>query len=335
MDFCVKLLKYVFSIPGPLITRACMNLAIECRNLSKHYGAVIAVRKLDLEIPKGCFFGLLGPNGSGKTTTIHMLSTLIRPSSGRAKVAGTDVVEDPVGVRRAVGLVFQESALDRNLTVAENLRFAGALYGLADPLLAQRSEELLELFDLKSKRDAPVATLSGGMRRALDIARGVLHKPRVLFLDEPTIGLDPINRRAIWRFIGNLRQEHGMTVLLTTHYLEEAEPCDAVAFMRTGEIIGSGSPGSLIAQLGEYVLEIESDNPAEHAARLIPTLGPPVWEGEHLLFAIPDRDFPIARLQQELKSRVRTLHLRKPDLNDVYLWHNNPPAERPRDRARA
>ncbi|MFN0039861.1 MAG: ABC transporter ATP-binding protein, partial [Burkholderiales bacterium] len=198
-------------------------LAVHCSGLFKRYGDVTAVNGLDLEIPSGQFFGLLGPNGSGKTSTIHMLATLIRPSAGKASVAGHDVVEHAVKVRGAIGLVFQESALDRTLSVAENLRFCGMLYNLAPSVIAQRAGELLEIFGLADKRDRPVGSLSGGMRRALDIVRGVIHHPQILFLDEPTIGLDLPNRRKIWRFIQQLRAKTGMTVLLTTHYLEEAD----------------------------------------------------------------------------------------------------------------
>lgn len=309
------------------------KLAIECRHLGKSYGDQAAVQDLDLEIEEGTFFGLLGPNGSGKTTTIHMLSTLVRPTTGQIRIAGHDVLADPVRVRREIGLVFQESALDRTLTVEENLYFAGALYGLPRAIIEQRSAELLTLFDLAGKRRTPVGALSGGMRRALDIARGVLHRPRVLFLDEPTIGLDIINRRAIWRFIGRLRQEHGMTVLLTTHYLEEAESCDAVAFLRLGRLIGSGHPDELIAGLGAFILEVETDRPDQHAALLRPELGQPVVEDERLLFAIADRQFTIGELQTRLQSEVRALHLRKPDLNDVYIWHNQPARTGSNDRA--
>lgn len=298
--------------------------AIECTGLEKHYGDTRAVAGLDLSIPTGMFFGLLGPNGSGKTTTIHMLSTLVRPSSGSINVAGVDVLRQPVKARGGIGLVFQESALDRSLTVEENLNFAGALYGLDKDTIEQRCNELLTLFDLEGKRHTRVGALSGGMRRAVDIARGVLHRPRVLFLDEPTIGLDIINRRGIWRFIGRLRQEHGMTVLLTTHYLEEAESCDNVAFIRRGQIIGQGRPSDLINELGAYILELETEQPDHYSELLSQELGQPVHEGERLLFAIQDPDFEFGHYQRRLQHEVRSLQLRKPDLNDVYIWRNQP-----------
>jgi ABC-2 type transport system ATP-binding protein len=300
-----------------------MSLAIQTQNLGKNYGDLQAVKSLSLDIPEGQFFGLIGPNGSGKTTTIHILSTLIRPTSGRVFVAGHDVIKAPVAVRSNIGLVFQESALDKTLTVEENLQFAGALYGLDRHLIAERSRKLMDLFDLNEKRNAMVATLSGGMRRALDIARGVLHQPRILFLDEPTIGLDIINRRKIWRFMNQLRQEHGMTILLTTHYLEEAEPCDQVTFLRKGELIGQGLPAALINELGAFILEIEADVPEYPIELLQPQLGLPVQEGEKLFFRVPDAAFSISKLQEELQGHIQSFNVRKPDLNDVYIWKNS------------
>lgn len=304
--------------------RSMEQLAIESTGLVKHYGGTYAVNELDLSIPEGMFFGLLGPNGSGKTTTIHMLTTLVRPSAGTIHVAGCDVLKQPVRARAHIGLVFQESALDRNLTVEENLNFAGALYGLSRETIDQRCRELLTLFDLEDKRHVSVGTLSGGMRRAVDIARGVLHRPRVLFLDEPTIGLDIINRRGIWRFIDRLRQQHGMTVLLTTHYLEEAESCDSVAFLRQGCLIGQGRPTDMIQALAAYILELETEDPEHYIGLLRDKLGTPVQEGERLLFAIEDPDFQFGEWQQRLQHEVRSLRLRKPDLNDVYIWRNQP-----------
>jgi ABC-2 type transport system ATP-binding protein len=258
-----------------------------------------------------------------------MLSTLVRPTAGQARVAGHDVVLEPVEVRRAIGLVFQESALDRTLSVAENLRFAGALCGLSRRQIDERMDELLGLFDLASQRGRPVGALSGGMRRAVDIARGVLHRPGILFLDEPTIGLDVINRRAIWRFLDRLRHEQGTTLVLTTHYLEEAEGCEYAYFMQGGRIIGAGTPRALIAALGAYILEIETEDPDGHAARLTSRLGPALVEGSRLQFRIPDEDFPLAELQRELAREVRALHIKRPDLNDVYVWTNRRDAGQP------
>jgi len=294
---------------------------ISAIGLVKHYGDIVAVDGLDLEIPPGEFFGLLGPNGSGKTTTIHMLATLVKPSGGSVRISGVDVARYPVRARRQIGLVFQESALDRTLTVAENLRFAGRLYDLPPHVSAQRAQELLELFDMADRRDKPVATLSGGMRRALDIVRGVLHEPQVLFLDEPTIGLDLPNRRRIWRFIERLRARTGMTVLLTTHYLEEANPCDRVCFIRKGRLVDTGAPQDLVGRLGRHILEIESDNLETLVAQLAPKLGEFLIDGDVAFFRHADEDLStLARMQTETGNAASAWRVRRPNLNDVFLW---------------
>ena len=301
------------------------DLAVRAQGLTKRYGDVLAVDGLDLELPAGQFLGLLGPNGSGKTTTIHMLSTLVRPSAGTALVAGHDVVRNPVAVRGAIGLVFQESALDRTLSVAQNLRFAGLLYDLAPATIEERSRELLKLFGLDDKRNRPVGALSGGMRRALDIVRGVIHRPRILFLDEPTIGLDLPNRRAIWRFIERLRASTGMTVLLTTHYLEEADGCDQVAFIKSGRIVQRGTPAALVDALGRHIIEIEAEQLGPLTASLEPRLGRALTDGGVAMFRHADEDASaLAALQGELAGKVSALRVRRPNLNDVFLWVNSP-----------
>jgi len=307
-----------------MIADAIMDAApagISATGLVKHYGDIVAVDGLDLEIPPGEFFGLLGPNGSGKTTTIHMLATLVKPSGGSVRIGDVDVARYPVRARRQIGLVFQESALDRTLTVAENLRFAGRLYDLPPHVSAQRAQELLELFDMADKRDRPVATLSGGMRRALDIVRGVLHEPQVLFLDEPTIGLDLPNRRRIWRFIERLRARTGMTVLLTTHYLEEANPCDRVCFIRKGRLVDTGAPLDLVGRLGRHILEIESNDLETLTEQLEPKLGECLIDGDVAFFRHADEDLStLARLQTETGSAAHAWRVRRPNLNDVFLW---------------
>jgi ABC-2 type transport system ATP-binding protein len=298
-----------------------MPLAVHASGLVKRYGDVLAVDGLDLDIPAGQFFGLLGPNGSGKTSTIHMLATLIRPSGGRASVFGNDVVREAVATRALIGLVFQESALDRTLSVAENLRFAGLLYNLPVSVVEKRSAELLDLFGLADKRNRPVGSLSGGMRRALDIVRGVIHHPRILFLDEPTIGLDLPNRRKIWRFIETLRGQTGMTVLLTTHYLEEADSCDRVAFIKSGKLVKNGSPAEMIAGLGRHIVEIESPEVESVAQRLAPMLGTCLLDGNVALFRYAGSDVGrLAGLQAEPGIRISAMRWRQPNLNDVFLW---------------
>jgi len=295
--------------------------AIHAEGLTKRYGEVLAVDGLTLEIPTGQFFGLLGPNGSGKTTTIHMLATLIQPNAGSAQVAGFDIGHNAVKAREAIGIVFQESALDRTLTVAENLRFAGLLQNLPLRTISERSRELLELFGLDQYRATPVAALSGGMRRALDIVRGVLHQPKVLFLDEPTIGLDIPNRRRIWRFIERLRARTSMTVLLTTHYLEEADGCDRVSFIRKGRLVESGAPRALVEDLGKHILEVESANIERLAAQLEPRLGAGLCDGDVAMFRWAEEDVTkLVKLQSELGIGIHSWRVRRPNLNDVFLW---------------
>lgn len=296
------------------------TLALE--GVSRLYGDVLAVDDVTLSVGEPKLHCLLGPNGSGKTTTIHMLTTLVRPTAGRAWVGGREVATDAVGVRAGIGLVFQESALDRNLSVAENLHFAAALQGVSGKLAEERIAELLALFELEDRRDTAIGALSGGMRRAVDIARGVLHRPRVLFLDEPTIGLDPINRRAIWRYIDRLRADLGATVLLTTHYLEEADDCHRVLFLNRGRIIGDGAPSELIGALGHSVLEVTAEDPDAVAEALSGRLEAPVREGDRLLFRIRGEEPDLTALRGELGDAVHAMNLRKPDLNDVYVWLN-------------
>ncbi|HUK21941.1 MAG TPA: ATP-binding cassette domain-containing protein [Gemmatimonadales bacterium] len=219
--------------------------SIEVSSLGKDFGAVRALDALDLTVRAGEFFGFLGPNGAGKTTTVQILATLLRPSRGAARVAGHDVVSDSVAVRRAIGIVFQETTLDRDLTVLENLRFASRLWNIPGRIARPRIEHLLHHFNLYERRNFPVRTLSGGMRRAVDIARGLLHQPQVLFLDEPTAGLDPRARRSLWELIQGVRREADMTIFLTTHYVEEAEPCDRVAVLDHGRLVALGTPREL------------------------------------------------------------------------------------------
>jgi ABC-2 type transport system ATP-binding protein len=306
--------------------REATDVAIRATGLSKNYGTTHAVRGLDLEIRTGEFFGLLGPNGSGKTTTVQMLTTLVRPGGGRAEVAGHDVVVDGVAVRRQIGLVFEETALDPTLTVMETLRFAGMLRDLSSVVIRERSDELLDLFGLGEKKQHRVRTLSSGMRRALDIARGVLHRPRILFLDEPTRGLDVINRRNIWGFINRLRREEGLTVFLTTHYLEEAEDCDRIAFLAGGKTVGEGTPRSMIENLGQQMLEIEGDDLETVIATLGDRLGPCLREDRKATFIVKG-EFDLASLNAELLGaklgdHIEGVRQRRPNLNDVFVWVN-------------
>jgi ABC-2 type transport system ATP-binding protein len=241
--------------------------------LSKKYGDIEAVKGIDFEVAPGEVFGFLGPNGAGKTTTISMLCTLIRPTSGTATVAGQDIVRDRDEVRRNIGLVFQDPTLDVYLTAEQNLRFHGELYGLPKAAMAERIGQVLEMVDLTDRKDSKVDTFSGGMRRRLEIARGLLHSPRVLFLDEPTVGLDPQTRAAIWGYINQLRESEDITIFLTTHYMEEAEYCDRIAIIDAGQIAVLDTPEHLKASVGKDRVRIVTGDDEAAIAALKSTFG--------------------------------------------------------------
>jgi ABC-2 type transport system ATP-binding protein len=224
--------------------------AITTTGLTRRYGDVLAVDALDLEVHAGELFALLGPNGAGKSTTIGMLTTLVRPDAGSATVGGFDIVRERRQVRRSIGIVFQEPTLDLYLTVAENLRFHAALFDMPRREVRARVDELLDLVELGDRRDRLVRTLSGGLRRRLELARALMHRPAVLFLDEPTLGLDPRARATVAEQVDALRMSQGTTVVLTTHYLAEAERADRVAIIDGGVIVAEGTPGELRAQVG-------------------------------------------------------------------------------------
>src|SRR5690349_18480125 len=241
--------------------------AIEVNDLKKTFGEVEAVRGVDFRVETGEVFGFLGPNGAGKTTTINMLCTLARPTSGSANVAGYDVVSARDDVRRHIGLVFQDPTLDGYLTAEQNLKLHAELYGVESSLVPARMAQVLHMVGLWERRDSTVMTFSGGMRRRLEIARGLMHSPRVLFLDEPTIGLDPQTRSSIWKYIGELKEREDITIFMTTHYMDEAEFCDRIAIMDQGEIVALDTPAALKGQVGADRVRIGTeDNQAAIAA---------------------------------------------------------------------
>src|SRR6476660_794590 len=233
---------------------------IEVDQLTKTYDQVEAVRGVSFDVDAGEVFGFLGPNGAGKTTTINMLCTLAKPSGGGAYVAGHDVVTERDDVRRNIGLVFQDPTLDGYLTAKQNLQLHAELYGVESRLVPDRMRQMLEMVGLWDRRDSTVMTFSGGMRRRLEIARGLMHSPRVLFLDEPTIGLDPQTRSSIWRYIRELREREEITIFMTTHYMDEAEYCDRIAIMDSGKIVVLDSPEALKAEVGADRVKITTDD---------------------------------------------------------------------------
>ena len=222
-----------------------MNKIIEVQNLTKKFGDLVAVDNIDFEVFEGEVFGFLGPNGAGKTTTISMLTTLLAPTSGEAKVAGFDVAREKDKVRESIGLIFQEPTLDEDLTAWENLKIHAALYHLPKDLYRQRVEEMLKMVKLWDRRGEMVKNYSGGMKRRLEAARGLLHHPKVLFMDEPTLGLDPQTRTKIWDYVLDLRKREKITLFMTTHYMEEAEYCDRVAIIDYGKLVAVGTPKQL------------------------------------------------------------------------------------------
>ena len=248
-----------------------MTEIIQARQLTKRYaGDVLAVDQLDLTVEAGTIYALLGPNGAGKTTTIAMLTTLLQPTSGQATVAGLDVISQPSAVRQRIGVTFQEIVLDQDLKGREVLDYHGQLYGMPHGQREERIEALLRLVELEEAADRLVKTYSGGMKRRLELARGLLTEPDVLFLDEPTQGLDPQNRSRVWDYLRSLRQEEGLTILLTTHYMEEAEAlADQVGIIDHGRLVAEGEPETLAAQLGADVIRISgSGSPDPFIQRL-------------------------------------------------------------------
>ncbi|MGH3678738.1 MAG: ATP-binding cassette domain-containing protein [Natronosporangium sp.] len=294
--------------------------AVRVRGLTKTYGEVEAVRGIDLDVAEREMFGFLGPNGAGKTTTIKILCTLADATAGSATVAGHDVRTDRAAVRGRIGLVFQEPTLDGYLTADQNLRFHGELYGVPRALLRERMDEVLAMVGLADRRRDLVSTYSGGMRRRLEIARGLLHAPAVLFLDEPTIGLDPQTRAAIWDYIGALRRTEDITVFVTTHYMEEAEHCDRIAIIDNGQIAVTGTPEALKARIGADRVQIRTDDDPTAIVRLRDRLGVQAAMHEGMVtFSVPGGAEFVPKLFAELGLGIGTVTVTRPSLDDVFM----------------
>ncbi len=295
---------------------------VQAFGIGKDYGKLRAVDAVDINVGSGDFFGFLGPNGAGKTTMIHMLTTLVSPTRGRAEVAGHDVVAEPLAVRKNIGLVFQETTLDGELSAEENLQLAGKLYGLSRADLRARIAEVLELFELTDRRHDSVRTFSGGMRRQVDLARGILHRPTVLFLDEPTLGLDPVARGRVWGFLERLASEEGMTLFLTTHYLEEAEPCDRVMIVDRGQVIAQGTPDELKRDLGgrESIELTMSDPDPRFLAEVERRIGTePRRTATGVILAVDSAEDVLPMLLPLIGERLESLSVRRPTLDDVFV----------------
>ncbi len=296
--------------------------AIEVAGLEKRYGDVEAVRGVDFRVEAGETFGFLGPNGAGKSTTINILCTLARATAGTARVAGHDVATERDEVRRSIGLVFQDPTLDSDLTAEENLRFHAELYGVPRAVLDQRIDDMLRMVGLTERRGSVVQTFSGGMKRRLEIARGLLHSPRVLFLDEPTIGLDPQSRASVWDYIRALREREDITVFLTTHYMDEAEHCDRIAIMDAGRIVALDTPEALKAAVGKDRVQITTADDEAAIAALRGRFG--IEAGMHsgaVTFSVADGERFVPQLFAELGVSIRSVSVSSPSLDDVFLAH--------------
>lgn len=305
-----------------------MQYAIETKGITKSFDGVNAVNEVDLSIEEGELFGLLGPNGAGKTTLINMLSTMTEPTSGSARVWGFDVVKEASLVRQSIGVVFQEITLDDRLTGRENLDLHGRLYDLDGNLRKKRIEEVLSLVELSDRANSTVKTYSGGMMRRLEIARGFMHKPHVLFLDEPTLGLDPQTRSHIWDYIKVLTEEEGMTVVLTTHYMEEADHlCNRIAIIDHGEIVALDAPEALKRELGGDVISLEAPDDTEKLCAIYENngLGKIISrKNDEIFIAVRDgeRQIPyVLNLATNAGIQVLSVSLHRPTLDDVFLHH--------------
>jgi ABC-2 type transport system ATP-binding protein len=300
--------------------------AIRVENLTKQFHDLTAVDHISFSVPEGELFGLLGPNGAGKTTTINMLSTLLKPTSGRAEIAGFDVAKSRDDVRKSIGIVFQEPALDGKLTGRENLEFHAMMYGIEKNERKRRIDEVMKLVDLTDRASALVEKYSGGMKRRLEIARGLIQHPKVLFLDEPTLGLDAQTRRHIWDYVKKLNRERKVTIILTTHYMEEADYlCERIAIMDRGKFVALDAPHKLKDVLGGDVVCLEVEGNLESFETELKTLD---WikkysrrEDElNLTMEKGERRIPeLITMAQKHGITVSCVHLRKPSLEDVFL----------------
>ena len=297
-----------------------MTKAIEVSALTKKYGEIEAVRGIDFEVAAGETFGFLGPNGAGKSTTIKILCTLADPTSGSARVAGYDVTRERDTVRRNIGLVFQDTTLDNYLTGEQNLRFHADLYGVPKAAFAPRQRQVLEMVGLWERRGSVVATYSGGMQRRLEIARGLLHAPRVLFLDEPTVGLDPQTRVSIWAYINELKQREDITIFLTTHYMDEAENCDRIAIIDHGQIVAIDTPEALKASIGKDRVQISTADDQAAIRALDEVFGiEAAMHEDAVTFSVASGEQFVPRLFGALTVPIKSVSVSRPTLDDVFM----------------
>ena len=301
------------------------NGAIHVQNLAKRYGEFVAVDDVSFSVPSGQIFGFLGPNGAGKSTTVKILTTLALPSAGTATVGGYDVVDEAAAIRRVAGVALQDVGLDPLMKPMELFRIQGQFFGMSRQEATQRGEELLELVRLTEARERRVGTYSGGMKRRLDLALALIHDPDILFLDEPTTGLDPASRRDVWREVERLNRELGMTIFLTTQYLEEADAlADVVAIIDRGRLVAEGAPEKLKARLGDETINLTFANQAvaADALNILQDMGQLQLDRETVRLYLPEAAAAVAQVVGRLQSADLTLSsltLTQPTLDDVFL----------------
>ena len=294
---------------------------IETFDLTKNFGHLVAVDRLNLSVREGEIFGLLGPNGAGKTTTLSMLATLLKPTEGTAKVDGHDILRQPGAVRRSIGIVFQDPSSDDILTGKENLYLHALMYGVENSIRQQRIGEVLRLVDLEDRANGLVKTYSGGMRRRLELARGLLHKPKILFLDEPTLGLDPQTREHIWEYIRRLVDQGGVTIILTTHYMDEAEHlCDRVAIIDDGKVVALDTPEQLKQIIGGDIVRLRIKNPNLSPIKELGYVLKVEQTDSFVLLTIKNSSEHLQEILS-LVGHVESVELRTPTLNDVFLHY--------------
>jgi len=293
---------------------------VAVEKLTHRYGARVALSDVSFQVEKGEIFGLLGPNGGGKSTLFRILSTLMAPSGGRASICGHDVGRDPAGVRRKIGVVFQSQSLDKKLTVEENLRSQGHLHGMSGASLRERMEKVLGRLGISDRRNDLVETLSGGLRRRVEIAKGLLHRPEVLLMDEASTGLDPGARRELWKYILELRDSEGVTVLLTSHILDEADKCGRLVLLHEGRVVSEGSPAQLKARIGGDVVILETTNPSGLAPQIESRFHvTPISADGTLRVEIANGHRFITEVVEAFPGEIASVGLHKPTLEDVFL----------------
>jgi ABC-2 type transport system ATP-binding protein len=317
-----------------------MGAIISVRDLVHRYQDRTALNGISFDVRPAELFGLLGPNGSGKTTLFRILSTLMVPSAGAAQIAGLDVVREPAALRRHIGVVFQAQSIDPKLTAYENLWHQGHLYGLRGPALKQRIEEILTRVGLLDRARDRVETFSGGMQRRIELAKGLLHHPQVLLLDEPTTGLDPGARRDLWQYLQILRDQEHVSVIVTTHLMEEAERCDRLAILNEGKLVAIGTPAELTREIGGDVVLLEARDPEKVAERIRSMFQvDAIAMGTHVRLEIENGHRFVPDVVEAFPGEIQALSVSKPTLEDVFIhrtghkfWNEEPAAPKSKKR---